>query len=43
VTPYIIRNESGVVAHSNVEYERNLSAYRFTVDYPKDFYQVKKF
>ena len=42
VTPYMIRNDNGSILQHTVKNDVNLSAYRFTVDYPKDFNQIKR-
>lgn len=40
VTPYLIRNDAGNITQINVGLYKNLSAYRFTLDYPKDYEQL---
>jgi aryl-alcohol dehydrogenase-like predicted oxidoreductase len=41
VTPAIRSTSDKRVIKNNIKHKLNLSAYRFTVDYPKDFYQIK--
>lgn len=40
VTPYLIRNDHNDITQHNVECWRNLSSYRFTLDYAKDYRQI---
>jgi spore coat polysaccharide biosynthesis protein SpsF len=40
VTPYLIRNDLNNIVLRNVTYYKNISAYRFTLDYSKDFKQI---
>lgn len=40
VTPYMIRNDRSDIVHRNVVSPKNLSAYRFTLDHPKDYTQI---
>lgn len=40
VTPYLLRNDQNDIVQHNVECAKNLSAYRFTLDYPKDYKQI---
>ena len=40
VTPYMKRNEFENISLRNITNDKNLSAYRFTLDYPKDYNQI---
>ena len=40
VTPYLIRNDLNNIVLRNVTYYKNSSAFRFTLDYSKDFKQI---
>ena len=40
VTPMIIRNDQDDIIQKNVVSVRNFSAYRFTLDYEKDYFQI---
>lgn len=42
VTPLLIRNERNDIIQRNIPYSKNISAYRFTLDYPKDYHQIKQ-
>lgn len=42
VTPYVIRNDHENIEQRNVTCSKNLSAYRFTLDYPKDLRQISR-
>ena len=40
VTPYLIRNDLNNIILRNIAYYRNISAFRFTLDYLKDYEQI---
>jgi len=40
VSPYMIRNDYSDITQRNIECWKNLSVYRFTLDYPKDYAQI---
>ena len=40
VTPFLIRNDQNDISQYNVEHYKNLSAYRLTLDYAKDYKQI---
>lgn len=40
VTPYLIRNDRNDISQHSVECWKNLSSYRFTLDYAKDYRQI---
>lgn len=40
VTPFLIRNEQSDITQRNISCWKNLSAYRFTLDYQKDYTQI---
>ena len=42
VTPIMVRNEGSDIAMRSVDHRQNFSAYRFTLDYAKDYDQLSK-
>jgi spore coat polysaccharide biosynthesis protein SpsF len=42
VTPYLIRNDCADITQRNVECRKNWSAYRFTLNYLKDYEQISE-
>lgn len=42
VTPLLIRNQRNDISQKNIPYSSNMSAYRFALDYSKDYAQLSR-